>query len=294
MEPLRMSWVRPFTEHELGVLFPPKGVAGVSFEKQKYGWKRTQAERRAAPLATLTYDARHIVSKVLRQSATAYRTTNPAMDGRVPIWGEGWGGTNGPSYIRPYNNKSWEKLVENITGDTATLAVAALESRETWDMVANRVNGLRKAYKALKHGDFRGALRQLGVEPKRKHRTKTKAAANEASGLWLEYWFGWSPTVNDVYSAIKVISDKPFLSKIRVSATSGGTLSAGPKTSGSGDYRSAADFSGSCFVKQGGTFWIKNENHLLLNRLGMMNPVSVAWERVPFSFWPTGGAESAM
>lgn len=284
MEPLRMSWVRPFTQHELGVLFPPSGVAGVAFETLKSGWKRTQAERRANPLTTLTYDARHIVSKVLRQSAAAYRTSSPAMDGRIPIWGEGWGGTSGPSYIRPYNNKSWEKLVENITGDRASLAVAALESRETWEMVANRANGLRKAYKALRTGNFRGALKQLGVEPKRKHRSKTKAAANEASGLWLEYWFGWAPTVADVYSAIEVLSDKPFLRRLRISATSGGSLSAGVKTSGSGDYRTAADFSGSCFVKQGGTFWVKNENHLLLNRLGVMNPLSVMWETVPFSF----------
>lgn len=284
MQLLKTEWRRPFTEHELGVLFPPRGVAGWAFETVKYGYKRTPAERKAHPLATVVYDARHVVSKVLRQSTMAYRTTDASMDGRVPIWGEGWGGTSGPSYIRPYNNKSWEKLVENITGDRATLAVAALETRETWDMVANRVNGLRKAYKALSHGNFRGALKQLGVEPKRKHRSKTKAAANEASGLWLEYWFGWAPTVNDVYSAVKVLSDEPFLQRLRISATSGTSLSAGRKTSGSGDYRTSADFQGSCFVKQGGTFWIKNENHLLLNRLGMMNPLSVMWERVPFSF----------
>lgn len=189
-------------------------------------------------------------------------------------------------------NQSWSKLVDKVTGDRSSLAVAAAEGRETFDMVAKRATGLYRGYKALRKGDFRKFCKELSIDPKRKHRSKVRSAGNEASGLWLEYHFGWSPTLGDLHSAVQALSNNPVLTAVRERAVSFVNLEERRTGMSSGGREKAENFlHGSCLVKQGATFTLRNENLFLAARLGLINPAEVAWELVPFSFvvdWFTG------
>lgn len=185
----------------------------------------------------------------------------------------------------PVVNKSWDKLMSRVKGDTSSLAVAAAEGRETFEMVAKRVTGLYRAYRSLRKGDFRQFLRELSVDPKRKHRSLVRSAANEASGLWLEYWFGWSPTIQDIYSGALALSSNPVIHRVREHGSA--MMSLPPKSNGGASGRArwnSTNRTGKCFVKQGATFELENYNLFLASRLGLVNPALVAWELVPFSF----------
>lgn len=182
-------------------------------------------------------------------------------------------------------NKSWARLMESIKGDTSELGTAMAEGREAFDMVATRATGLYRAYRNLRKGNFRKALNELSVDPKRKHRSKTRNAAHEASALWLEYWFGWSPTLSDMHNTALALATDPILAQVRAVGSS--RVSLPPATQvvdTGGDYRRVCTESGFVLIKQGCTVEVENYNLFLANRLGLINPATIAWELVPFSF----------
>lgn len=149
------------------------------------------------------------------------------------------------------------------------------EYGESLGMIQKRAIGLYRAYKSLKKGDFRGCLRQLSVDPKRKHRSVVRTTAQEASGLWLEYWFGWSPTLGDIYSAADQLSQP--------TGTDGTSYDGRSNNRGVyGD--SYQEVQWVRRIKTGGRAKVVNPNLYLLAQLGLVNPVSVAWDLVPFSF----------
>lgn len=184
-------------------------------------------------------------------------------------------------FLASVRNKAYDKFKEAATGESAQLGVLLAERKEAFGMIANRVLGLRSSYRSLRRGDFKGALKKLSVDPKRKHRNKRRAAAHEVSGLWLEYWFGWSPTVQDIYSGCEVLTQD--LPVGRYSGTSGSRFdifSEDKDTQPNWDTRER----GLYLCKTGATVKLVNPDLFLMSQLGLINPVSIAWEVVPFSF----------
>lgn len=190
---------------------------------------------------------------------------------------------NSNTQIDLARNKSWSKLMERVKGDSSTLAVTAAEGREAFEMIAKRTTGLYRAYKALRKGDFRKFLRELSVDPKRKHRSVIRTSADEASGLWLEYWFGWSPTVQDIGSAVYALTGTPIIGAVRERGKAKFHLPSKKTTVGNSSRRITTE-AGFGFIGQGAEFRLENQNLFLCNRLGLVNPIVVAWELVPFSF----------
>lgn len=183
-----------------------------------------------------------------------------------------------PSWGIKTANKAYSRFKDKALGDSSQLGVAAAEARQSFGMIADRSLGLYHAYKDLRKGKFRQALKRLSVEPKRKHRNKIRSAAHEASGLWLEYWFGWSASVNDIFTACSQLSDP--LPSNRFSGSSRLTIGGKKYTS---VYRNEVE-KGLYRCKTGGTVVLVNPNLFLASQLGLVNPLAIAWELVPFSF----------
>lgn len=192
-------------------------------------------------------------------------------------------------------NKSYAKMIERLKGETPELLTLAGETRETFTMIASRLTWLRESYKALRRGDFRSFIRKMGVPPLRKHRrwmnkkeyyrSGRRAAdiARNASGLWLEYWFGWAPTVSDIGNALEVLCS-PIPDSYKAW---GGYLSRLPPRSvynGSAGSFAQVTQSGELGMLQMVKYRVSNQNLLLLNRLGLINLPASAWEWLPFSF----------
>lgn len=177
------------------------------------------------------------------------------------------------------DNKSWAELIDSVRSGPASLGVAFAEWGESFTMIANRAIGLSRAADALRKGKFRYFLRELRVKPLRKHRNWVRNRADEASGLWLEYSFGWKPFTQDIYDGCQVLA-KPL---------PGGRAYGRGKQDFTYQYSQGSAglqlyATGYHRVQQGGEFYVTNPNEYLLQQLGLHNPLTIAWEIVPFSF----------
>lgn len=197
-------------------------------------------------------------------------------------------------------NRAYSKWSSKIS-ETADMGAALAEWRSTVDMVNNRTfaayqrarleavkrverraRDLVRGYRALRKGRFREFLSTLGVKPKKKHEMKRWNKPKDAAGLWLEYWFGWSPTVNDIYNAVNLwqspVPDAAF------SAASSFQESRVTSYSNTDDSLVRNSWTGKFIVRLQARVRISNPNLYEANRLGLTNPAAVAWEVVPFSF----------
>lgn len=189
----------------------------------------------------------------------------------------------GFSPLAPSNyavNTAWGNLIEDVRGVTATMGVTFAEGHQAMAMIAERFGKMRRAYSALRRGRFRKFLAELTVGPKRKHRNKIYNTLGEAPGLWLEYSFGWSPLLKDVYAATEIL-DQPL---------PGGDCSGTGRQSFTYEYHPLVtgtvwlDGKGMTYVKQGARVYVTNPNLYLAQQVGLANPALIAWELVPFSF----------
>lgn len=222
------------------------------------------------------------------------------------------------------------KRYNSSKGQAAAMGVALAESRKTLDMVTERVVQLVKAGNALRKGRFLEVAETLGltrkVKPPKKLRTrkgrlkwtkhpikgvwypypKAKVSSlrrkpHQFADLWLEYSFGWGPTVSDISTSLKVL-EAPIHYQSRLSgqgrATGGFKRSSQVRTMmydapdpvygwdypvrGYTNYD--CDQSGEISCVMRGVITVTNPNRDLATRLGLTNLPAIALELVPFSF----------
>ena len=263
-------------ESETGIVNGP-GFAKV---RHRDGWKRIPSDDKRKPWSYIGYVNGGGVVRVANPPLSSYI---PTMQDDFPVFRDLVSSSPFPE-LSVAQNESWAKLVSRLKGDSSALATTAAEGREALDMVGKRVLGLRRAYKALLRGNFRRFLKELSVDPKRKHRSWIRTGADEASGLWLEYWFGWSPTVNDIHNAALSLTVNPVLNTVSEYGKSKWKVPLREVLYGNTSRRWLETSSAKGFAKQGADFRLNNPNLFLANRLGVINPLEVAWELVPFSF----------
>lgn len=258
----------PYTRNQQATISNPNGT-GISWIRQQSG---TKGGRDSPQPYDLT-EARVLSWPTYNGWPAVWLHTAGKVDGRddnmVP----------GSSTWQAARNRAYAELVEAVNGEESNLGTFAAEWRESFGMLGKRFFGLYKAYSLLRKGKFRKALNALGVSPKRKHRNKYESAVHEASGLWLEYWFGWSPMLNDIHGAMVQLTQP---------------LPQGVRQRGRGrdsQYRHQVNtyfFTGTkwydCRVQTGARFSLSNPNLYLLSQLGIINPATVLWEIIPFSF----------
>jgi hypothetical protein len=148
------------------------------------------------------------------------------------------------------------------------------ELKQSLGMMEKRLLQLVRFTLAVKRGQFDRAARILGLSTTP---TGLRKGAKTLSDTWLEFHFGWSPLISDIGEFVKVFQQP--IPKLRVKAVGSG-------------YNHFISYSGAnTYISQFATrcqlladFWISNPNLNLADQLGFVNPASVAWELVPFSF----------
>lgn len=197
--------------------------------------------------------------------------------------------------VSSVSNRCAAKLYGKL-GESADLATTIAERRQAVEMIVKRAVQLRRGYQAVRKGNFKEAARVFGVTNSPKRVSSKKQVSNN----WLEFHFGWVPLIKDIFAAVEVMQGPSPKRTIRAAAhatayvtTSGGFPSMPP-------YGFTASKHWYMYsIRSGFTFQITNPDLFLANRLGLINPASVAWELVPFSFvvdWfiPVGAFLSSM
>lgn len=171
--------------------------------------------------------------------------------------------------------------------EMAELAVNLAERKQSINMIAARGRQLLGAALALKRGGpvaLAEALR-LRINPKVRKDQKRWSRSRQFSRYWLEYHFGWSPLVHDIFTGVDLLQT-PF-AQGRFHAFSSRVSLAKGRVSNYYDGNTTDEWwdqSGWIRAKVGGTVFVTNPNLYLADRLGLTNPATVAWELVPMSF----------
>jgi len=183
------------------------------------------------------------------------------------------------SFLRDHAaNKAYSRLVSKLKPDQAQLGAALGERKQSLEMIANRSLQLWKFVRDVKRFRFGDASRTLGLASIPKGvRAKGRAFGSNV----LEYSFGWAPLVDDIGNAIQTLQKGVPPVAIAGRATE--------RTSGSGTYPEGVNthayvLNVAYSVHYGMKIKVNNPNLFLANQLGLVNPASVAWELIPFSF----------
>lgn len=155
------------------------------------------------------------------------------------------------------------------------------QRHQVYDTVVGTARRLGEAVKALRHGDLAAVARQLSC----KRPGSGILHVSDIGAAWLQLKYGWMPLLNDVYSVMAALDP---LNNVTAFVARGyakeevrqGSVE-GPNSSG---YTHAYEVSslGSCRCEL--KYEVDDTALLHASQLGLFNPISLAWELLPFSF----------
>jgi len=200
----------------------------------------------------------------------------------VPTAGFGFWSMYGDSI--PFNGYPSErgvaldsKLVSKIKDHNFNLAVAVGEGSETVRLVTQSVRTIYRAIKDLKRGNNISAIRRFAWNSG--HAAPSGLTGRTIAQRWLELQYGWKPLLSDVYEsarAFEKLSNRPRTTSLRVSnfVEKEHNISQSPS-----NYSLIMKYHASKSI-----IYEMSENISVQRSLGLLDPASLAWELLPFSF----------
>lgn len=181
--------------------------------------------------------------------------------------------------------KAYARFEDSVRGETSAVGVNIAERAQAVSMIGNRAFQLLSAWRALRRGHFRTFAHNLGLNVtglpmKRFHGKQT---FKTCSDLWLEFWFGWSPLVSDIHNSVGVIT-RPYDFENHGSAMELENYSRSVDMSQDNVMQAVGVMNCSVRCRIEAQVVISNPSYFLASQLGLTNPLSVAFELIPFSF----------
>lgn len=157
---------------------------------------------------------------------------------------------------------------KTLTTEVDELAASILLGRTTKRKVRRKLSNTEKQRRSRSNtGSRRGSA-------KRKRYVNRNRQLENLAGLHLETIFGWMPLLQDVQKACQTVIQQADTSQfVSVAASSQAVHTASIDTI----YASAR-------VSYSAKVTLTNQNAWLAERAGLLNPVAVAWDLVPWSF----------
>jgi hypothetical protein len=190
-----------------------------------------------------------------------------------------------------------EALIEcrsNLKDMKVDLGTAFGERNQTARLIGDTASRLARAVRNLRRGQIRNAMRDLGILNKK----GTPRGSNWTKN-WLELQYGWKPLLSDVFGACDALSKR---GKDDWMVTAKGNASRKPFGSYVNADMEASWRTGVSRYELGVLIRADacpSTAFSSLSSVGVLNPLNVAWELVPYSFvvdWflPIGGWISSL
>lgn len=204
-------------------------------------------------------------------SASNYNPYNPDGIWYIP-----------PSSVNNYRsqdlyNEAYEKLMSEL-GNQSSWGTNLAEAEQSCSTVERRLLQLGQFAGALRDRNFFGAAKALksAIIP------PGVSAKKSFADNFLEWHFGWEPAIQDVHDACQTMSKADFGTR-RVMGSASRSVS---EIYAPSDYPSLRRYvaSGSARWKVGAHVRITNDSAYLASQMGLVNPLTVAWDLVPYSF----------
>ena len=188
--------------------------------------------------------------------------------------------------------QSANKLSKKLQSKDIDLGVALGEARETAAFVQSAMISCFQAARRARKGDLSGVLKELGLSrTSNAQRQRLRDVADATARAWLGYSYAVRPLLGDVFGACEALSkrhESPTLVTVRSSSTEEVEFhcatALGVKTYPDFGRDVFMDVSGAYGVRQKVTFEVANPLLYKLGQVGLTNPLTVAWELIPFSF----------
>lgn len=163
---------------------------------------------------------------------------------------------------------------------SSQLAVAWAEREKSLSMIASAVENLIEVARQVRRRDP-ALLRK--IKRYYKDRNRNIQLAQDFSGLWLQYYFGWKPLISDIQVASKVFSES--LPAQNYTGKGYGSMSrdTSPMFDRNGYYEGFR-FEYFVSVKMGCTAVVNDSAPIIFSRFGVTDPLSFFWELMPFSW----------
>lgn len=158
------------------------------------------------------------------------------------------------------------------------LATAAGDFDKTAEMIAKRIRQIAEAAKQLRNGNPKGFVEALGIPSlsrSQRGRIRDTPVENRLADNWLEFAYGWTPLISDVHGALDAMHKGITGSGKMVKGTSRSFPSDRTGQNFDRPSRRAAGFAAGR---------VRNPDVRTLQELGLLNPISLAWELMPYSF----------
>lgn len=179
-------------------------------------------------------------------------------------------------------SKVLNKLQSKMKDQKFNAGVALAESRRTANLVSSTCVRLARTVTALKRGRLSEAASILGVDSRAFPRRRGFGVPQ----LWLEAQYGWKPLLSDVHGAIQSLSEayseRPVYMSVRASADE--KISRSQNVTGT--FGLPFVWSQKAKARSYGyvEYAVGNSLAQAASQTGVANPLSVAWEMVPWSF----------
>lgn len=170
------------------------------------------------------------------------------------------------------------KLREKIAGSSFNAGIVLGEGKEALSMIGDSAIRIAKALYMLKRGRLRDAAHVLTSGTDRWVKKPTFSKGKTISDNWLQLQYGWLPLVSDVYDGAQFLAhhlNVPMTTRMRVSKV----------------HHFGKVHSQSVAVEPIKTKFLQRKTILVdliekdvAKLAGLQDPLSVAWELVPYSF----------
>lgn len=202
-------------------------------------------------------------------------------------------------------NAARKRFVDKLGSSSSFGASLTAELRQTWGTVVDGVSRTLLAARAVSRGDLPRAAKILGFAPPTKttrhvmskkkvkggkffktitHRTywvmpSGKYVLKSLANKWLWFSYAIKPLVSDIHNGMDVLTrPAPYSSKIKANGTRESEYDRRDYDGYRQYYKSHVRVSISATVS------VRNPNLWLANQLGLVNPVQMFNEGIPFSF----------
>lgn len=163
-------------------------------------------------------------------------------------------------------------LLNKLRDEKSGWGANVFQMRDTATLVADSVLTSYKALKHARHGQFKQLFDDLGF--------RNSKAGRSLGRKWLQYIYGWKPTLSDIKSGCDILS-RHSVEDIRKKVTRSVSHSFDKevKTLGFTDR-----YKGVVRTSSGITSICKSNFLDAVDSLGVINPLEIAWDLIPYSF----------
>lgn len=211
-------------------------------------------------------------------------TTQYRYEGHAPIFE--WDNFDTTGFYQHPLEEAILKAYSNLNDSKLNLAITLAEASQTWSMISSRAMQIYQFYRALRRGKMKDAAHALGMSSK-----GFVNVSKDASSRFLEYQFGWLQLLSDINNG--VLESVRWYQGPLPRYTGRGVVRIPNHKYTTRDQPSSYQVPGSrqTHLTQGYDLALVRLDYevgswetAVANRLGLINPLQVAWDMVPYSF----------